>query len=767
MESPSLSGDALKKAVQNESIAFEKSLLWLESHMPKSFLELVNTDTRLVIARQLLSFALQDHFSPIYFKHKIITLSLDAPNADLMVLGKYQNLGIRYYRAFVSNEPPPGETGNLRIAILYFYDLSKKEPLSESQKREIRSLIQEKMPKLQKEEIEDLISHLTANFLRSMKGERLSLALEMFFRAKSREQCQYEMIRNENWQETDAPSLQLVMAWRNVPKAGFLFHLAEIIYEHGLSMQKLVGIYIDISPKDTVLILSLGLHGIHGKAAWEEGDIPDFLREMALLKYLDTKDVIHDRFVHPKLLTGNEAHLVRNVISFAHQALVQVDPNLYSFENVQEGFLRHPELTVQLCKIFAAKFDPEQWDEAKYLELNKATLELIDDLDTGQSANDFRRKNIFKMGCHFIEHTLKTNFYRRNKSAFSFRLNPKYLDEIPFKRQEKFPELPFAIFFVRGMHFIGFHIRFKDLARGGVRTVITEKMEQYFLERINIFSECYNLAFTQQKKNKDIPEGGAKTVILLAPFEVFTEEEAIYQKELAAEGLDPKEKMAAFRAAHRLAFLQDSQSSFIEAFLTLINCNDDGTLKAKSVVDYWKKPEYIYLGPDENMSNEMITWIANFSEQHGYKPGKAFMTSKPGIGINHKEFGVTSFGVNVYLHQVLLFLGINPEKNVFTVKISGGPDGDVAGNEILNLHKFYPKTAKLLALTDVSGTIFDPEGLDLGEMAQLFHKGLPIRNYPAEKLSNGGFLLDVKTKREESAFATVTLCLRKKKQQNR
>ncbi len=72
---------------------------------------------------------------------------------------------------------------------------------------------------------------------------------------------------------------------------------------------------------------------------------------------------------------------------------------------------------------------------------------------------------------------------------------------------------------MKGLHFIGFHIRFRDLSRGGLRTVFPERMEQMLIERNNVFSECYNLAYTQQKKNKDIPEGGAKGVIFLEPYE--------------------------------------------------------------------------------------------------------------------------------------------------------------------------------------------------------------------------------------------------------
>ncbi len=173
------------------------------------------------------------------------------------------------------------------------------------------------------------------------------------------------------------------------------------------------------------------------------------------------------------------------------------------------------------------------------------------------------------------------------------------------------------------MHFIGFNIRFKDLARGGVRTVIPERREQFVHERNNVFSEAYNLAFTQQQKNKDIPEGGAKTTILLKPMDVFCIEEEVYRKELEEDGIDPKiieEKILVYKESQRQAYIDSSQRCFIDSFMTLLNCEEDGTLRSKSVVDYWKKPEYIYLGPDENISNEMIVWIADFAVRCSYKP---------------------------------------------------------------------------------------------------------------------------------------------------
>lgn len=48
------------------------------------------------------------------------------------------------------------------------------------------------------------------------------------------------------------------------------------------------------------------------------------------------------------------------------------------------------------------------------------------------------------------------------------------------------------------------------------------------------------------------------------------------------------------------------------------------------------------------------------------------MSSKPLSGINHKEYGVTSEGVNTYLDVALReVLGINPSQNAFTVKMTG------------------------------------------------------------------------------------------------
>lgn len=81
---------------------------------------------------------------------------------------------------------------------------------------------------------------------------------------------------------------------------------------------------------------------------------------------------------------------------------------------------------------------------------------------------------------------LKTNFYQPTKVALSFRLAPDFLPDV------EYPKKPFGLFFVIGKEsvvvrrvltqglgneFRGFHIRFRDVARGGIRIVRSRNKE--------------------------------------------------------------------------------------------------------------------------------------------------------------------------------------------------------------------------------------------------------------------------------------------------
>lgn len=80
---------------------------------------------------------------------------------------------------------------------------------------------------------------------------------------------------------------------------------------------------------------------------------------------------------------------------------------------------------------------------------------------------------------------------RRAEVALSFRLDPSFLPEV------EYPKKPFGMFFVVGADFRGFHVRFRDVARGGIRIIRSRGKENYNTNVRTLFDENYALAATQ------------------------------------------------------------------------------------------------------------------------------------------------------------------------------------------------------------------------------------------------------------------------------
>ena len=98
-----------------------------------------------------------------------------------------------------------------------------------------------------------------------------------------------------------------------------------------------------------------------------------------------------------------------------------------------------------------------------------------------------------------------------NRYALGLRLDPL----IMASDGEDPRETPYGVIFSHGRRFDGYHVRFRDIARGGMRLVTPTSPEQFALESAHQYDECYGLAYAQQLKNKDIPEGGSKAVVLI------------------------------------------------------------------------------------------------------------------------------------------------------------------------------------------------------------------------------------------------------------
>jgi glutamate dehydrogenase len=293
----------------------------------------------------------------------------------------------------------------------------------------------------------------------------------------------------------------------------------------------------------------------------------------------------------------------------------------------------------------------------------------------------------------FNNSLLKTNFYTPTKVALSFRLNPSFLPEL------EYPQALYGMFFVISSEARGFHLRFRDIARGGIRIVKSRNREAYSINARSMFDENYGLANTQQRKNKDIPEGGSKGVILLD---------------------------------------SDKQDRGSVAFEKYIDCIMDLLLPAETpgiknpIVDLYGKQEILFMGPDENTA-DLVDWATEHARSRGAPWWKSFFTGKsPKLGgIPHDAYGMTTLSVREFVKGIYRKKELDPSK--VRKMQTGGPDGDLGSNEILLSNEKYT------SVVDGSGVLFDPQGLDRDELVRLAKARVMISNFDVSKLSRSGY----------------------------
>ena len=300
---------------------------------------------------------------------------------------------------------------------------------------------------------------------------------------------------------------------------------------------------------------------------------------------------------------------------------------------------------------------------------------------------------VFEAFLTFNRHVLKTNFYQPTKVALSFRFDPGFLPEI------EYPQPVFGMFLIVANEFRGFHIRFRDVARGGIRIIRSRNREAYSINLRSLFDENYALAATQQRKNKDIPEGGSKGTILLDP---------------------------AAQDKPRVAF-----EKYVDAILDLLIVGTTPGIKNR-IVDLYGKEEILFFGPDEGTADYM-DWASQHAKDRGMPTWKAFTTGKSQSmgGIPHDLFGMTTHSVHQYVLGIYRKLGLEEEQ--CTKLQTGGPDGDLGSNEI------KISSDMTTGIVDGSGVLFDPQGIDRKELLKLAEARQMISHFDVTKLSKQGF----------------------------
>lgn len=405
-----------------------------------------------------------------------------------------------------------------------------------------------------------------------------------------------------------------------------------------------------------------------------------------------------------KLLDPKQSHHVAELLSSLKKRLRS---ETFTQSYIFEVFNRYKSIISQLYRSFA---------DVHYIRSNlEKTLsyQRLSSIPPIKSEAEFEQlllKNVFNendalvLRALFIfnNSVLKTNFFVSTKVAISFRLDPSFLPKF------EYPDTPFGLFFLVGAEFRGFHIRFRDIARGGIRIVRSRSWDAYETNVRNLFDENYNLASTQQRKNKDIPEGGSKGVILL--------------------DMDAQDNP-------RAGF-----EKYIDALIDLLIKSNKPGVK-DPIVDLYGQPEILFLGPDEGTAG-YTDWATLHAKRRGAPWWKSFLTGKsPSLGgIPHDEYGMTSLSVRAYVHKIYETLKLNDTK--ITKFQTGGPDGDLGSNEIL----LSTPNETYVGLVDGSGVLCDPQGLDKNELIRLAKKRSTINEYERSLLSPQGFMVTVDDK---------------------
>lgn len=546
------------------------------------------------------------------------------------------------------------------------------------------------------EEIEHYLKNLDNDFVMYATASRIQITFRMVKHMLSHEGAHTFFDPIEN-----TPTARLTLGMKNVQPSEVLEQILHLYnrYDYTVTRAFLVKFAAGYSEPITVM------HFIIGHEAEERVD-PNSVPFMRLNKALRTLgwvdvDEYGELAKAPYNFSINAANLVRGVATWCHVMLGKENPYYYSQYKIRTTFFKYTEFTRELIQLFRIKFDPLKDKERRASGYEKTRTTMLNMI---REVIDEVEKNILNECINLMDNVLKSNYFLPTKTGLAFRIAPEVLNS------KYYPLKPFGIFFIVGKDYRFFQVRWKDIARGGLRVVMPRNASDFDYALAGIFDEVYGLSHAQQLKNKDIPEGGSKAVLVLKP------------------------------DGHRHQAVRGS----INAMLDLLVARDESEENSvPALVSYYDREEIIYLGPDENITNDLIEWIPVQAARRGYRYALAFMSSKPGAGINHKEYGVTSEGLNVFLDNTLRHLGIDPKKERFTIKMTGGPDGDVAGNELKILHREYGENCRVIGIADGFGAAYDPEGLAWKELLRLFKEGKSIAEFSAKALSKreGSFVI--------------------------
>ncbi|WP_299181837.1 NAD-glutamate dehydrogenase [uncultured Neptuniibacter sp.] len=367
-----------------------------------------------------------------------------------------------------------------------------------------------------------------------------------------------------------------------------------------------------------------------------------------------------------------------------------------SQEAISTTLNTYVNIAAKLVELFQARFQPDSEQDQSKIE-----AQIVESLDEVTSLNDDR---VIRQYLTLILATLRTNFFQRTngqlKSYFSFKLAPAQIPDIP---QPK----PRYEIFVFSPEVEGVHLRGGKVARGGLRW--SDRLEDFR-------TEVLGLVKAQQVKNAVIVPVGAK-----GGFVAKLLHDEMSREQWLEEGV----------RCYKI---------FISGLLDITDNRVEGTVvPPQSVVRHDDDDTYLVVAADKGTAT--FSDIANgIAEEYGFWLGDAF-ASGGSQGYDHKKMGITARGAWVSVERHFREMGVNTDKDDFTVVGIGDMSGDVFGNGML-----LSKHIRLVAAFNHLHIFIDPEpdaSKSWKERERLF--ALPRSSwgdYDSKLISKGGGVFD-------------------------
>lgn len=421
-------------------------------------------------------------------------------------------------------------------------------------------------------------------------------------------------------------------------------------------------------------------------------------------------------------LSARQVALLRAFAKYLRQICVP-----FSEGYMQQTLRNNGHIAQLLVQIFEARFHPEQQNQTRAQVL---ASKLHFALDQVKSLDEDR---ILRQFSNVIEATTRTNFYQmvpaptvtgtaQPKDHLAFKIESRRITGLP-------PPAPYREIFVSGPRTEGVHLRFGEVARGGLRW--SDRQEDFR-------TEVLGLVKAQQVKNAVIVPVGSKGGFVLK------------QPPAADAGRDAlrEEGIACYKI-------------FIDCLLDLTDnqCSNPPTPNPNGTRNSIPPPSTIvapqntvcldaadpYLVVAADKGTATFSDIANgLSQTRHFWLDDAF-ASGGSAGYDHKKMGITAKGAWESVKRHFREMGKNIQEQPFTVAGVGDMSGDVFGNGML-----LSRQILLVAAFDHRDVFLDPDpdpARSFAERERIFALDRSSWNdYSPELISEGGGVFSRQTK---------------------